>query len=212
LFRRGFEQHQRLPRTPVRVPRAQFLGVLLLVGLGGCTARKGETISVRSESSPSLDVSAYRTYAWLSASPVRTGQGVQSEGALSDWRIRNAVERELAAKGYQKRASGRPDFLVDYAISMREKNTQSIRDYLDYRDRGGSMDAQEAYVFGYQEGSLILEVVDGRTRQLVWRASATAVVNPGPPDRLIQDAVHGMLHRFPSAGAGAVWQDPTPAR
>jgi len=52
-------------------------------------------------------------------------------------------------------------------------------------------------VKGYQEGALIVEVSDARTRKLVWYGSATAVVNPQLREKRLPDAVRRMFERFP---------------
>ena len=51
---------------------------------------------------------------------------------------------------------------------------------------------------GYQEGALIVEVSDARTRKLVWYGSATAVVNPQLREKRLPDAVRRMFERFPT--------------
>ena len=177
---------------------APLVATLLLAMLSGCTSRKVEVIRITSESSPSLDVSGYRTYRWRSAAPERTGGDARDSAALSDWRLRNAVERQLAAKGYEKRPTGTVDFFVDYDIAVTDKSTESIQDYMSYRDRGGTLGPQEAFVFGYPAGSLTLEIVDGGTGQLVWRGSGEAVANLRDNGALMEEAVRKMLQRFPT--------------
>ncbi len=180
--------------------RAQRLVTTLwLAVLVGCASKKVDPIRVSYESSPALDAAVYRTYAWRSAALERGSEDARDSALLSDWRVRNAVDRQLAAKGYEKRPSGGVDFLVDYSIAVTDKNTQTISDYMNYRDRGGALGPQEAYVFGYQEGSLIIEIVDAKTRELVWRASGTAVANLRDNTVLMERAVGRMLQRFPSA-------------
>ena len=53
----------------------------------------------------------------------------------------------------------------------------------------------------YEEGTLLLDVVDGRTNELVWRGAASTRINPDrtPQERteLIRTAVQKMLKDFP---------------
>ena len=182
-----------------RLLRTQRLAAVVCLAIfAGCASKKVDPIRVSYESSPALDVAVYRTYAWRSAALERGSEEARDSALLSDWRVRNAVDRQLAAKGYEKRPSGGVDFLVDYSIAVTDKNTQTISDYMNYRDRGGALGPQEAYVFGYQEGSLIIEIVDVKTRELVWRASGTAVANLRDNTALMERAVGRMLQRFPS--------------
>jgi hypothetical protein len=116
---------------------------------------------------------------------------------LLNWRIRSAVDRQLSARGFEKVSSGRPDLLVDYRIEIREKNTESFGDYMAYRQSGGQEWLTEAFVFGYQEGTVTIEVDEATTGKMVWRASATGLVDPETHDEQVSDAVGRMFERFP---------------
>ena len=54
----------------------------------------------------------------------------------------------------------------------------------------------------WDEGTLVLDVVDGKSSKLVWRASAQAEVSTEPPppedrDETLNQAVDKMLADFP---------------
>jgi hypothetical protein len=87
--------------------------------------------------------------------------------------------------------------LIGYRANIKEKEINSIRDYYDYRQLGGKDAVTDAYVFGHEEGTLGLDVLDGRTQQLVWRAAATAVVDPKERQDRITEALRRMLLQFP---------------
>jgi len=173
---------------------AYVLAALILAALSGCNPQAA--IRIQADHSPTVNWSTYRTYAWRSAA-LATGRAPRDQREILDWRIRNQVETQLAAKGYVQTPSSRPDFLIDYRIEEKEKNTDSIGDYIRYRQSGGEAGPSEAYVFGYQEGSLILEIIDAQTQQLVWRASASAVVTSDQSDAKLKEAVQAMLQQFP---------------
>lgn len=177
------------------MPRFRCAIILLLLTVNACATTN--PIVVKAESSPTADFARYATYAWLYAPPEGHGRGPRSESELLDWRIRAAVDTQLAARGYQTTAA-HPDFLVAYHIERTEKTTDSFSDYWRYRQSGGEADPAEAYVFGYEEGSLILEFTDARTRQLVWRASATAMLSADKQQERTQEAVRLMLRRLPA--------------
>jgi hypothetical protein len=172
----------------------RFVLPLFLLLLGGC-APPPVRVHIDAEASPTANFAGYRTYAWLTEA---LSQSVgQAAGDTLTWRIRNGVDAELAGKGYVKQ-SGRADVLVDYHLVQREMTTDSFKDYLAYRQRGGQAEIQEAYVTGYVEGSLVLEFFDARSQQLVWRGTATAVVNPDPQPDKLQESIRRLLERFPS--------------
>lgn len=112
--------------------------------------------------------------------------------------VRNPVDCQLQAKGYQ-RAFRAPDFLVAYDLSFEEKTAESFRDLYSYHRAGGKAGIQNAFAQGFEEVVLTLEIIDARTRRLLWRASAAAVLGPeGGRDR-IAEAVRSLGQRLPAA-------------
>jgi hypothetical protein len=175
--------------------------VALLIGLSsGCgLGSGGSNIQVRSELLPWGDVARYHAYAWWAA-PLEQRRGAygQSE-ALLDWRVRDAVDRGLQARGYVLATTGKPDFIVAYRLSREDASTSSFRDYLEYRVEGGRQDMGESFI-GYERGTLALTFEDAATRRFAWRATTSAALDgsDGRGDR-IGPAVGQMLERFPAA-------------
>jgi hypothetical protein len=187
------------PGHRVHLLRASALVVVVLaLGVACGLAPAGPTrIRVNAETLPWADMSGYRTYRWWKL-PLDQQAGYSEREALLDWRVRSAVERELAARGYAEDTVGRPEFVVRYAVRLREESTSSFRDYLAYRADGGGKDMGDA-LMGYEEGALGLEIVDVAARRVAWRATATAVIEKNPNGKLIDPAVTQMLARFPAA-------------
>jgi hypothetical protein len=56
-------------------------------------------------------------------------------------------------------------------------------------------------VYQYKEGTLIVDVVDAKTKQLVWRGFATGTVDPDAKpeqrERKLNDAIAQMMAQFP---------------
>jgi hypothetical protein len=113
-------------------------------------------------------------------------------------RVGAAVEAGLKAKGYLQ-AEGAPDFLVATYVGRQSRIQVTDWGY-GYGPRGawygGGVD-----VYQYEQGSLVLDIVDARTKKLVWRGTATAIIDPGasPEERTkrINEAVAKMLEDFP---------------
>jgi len=176
--------------------RCARLIAVLLVTLTACASKP--TLHVSAERSAAIDFGAYRTYRWATAPPEVPLERTRNARELLDWRIRNGIEGQLAARGYQQVSSGKADMIVAYHLDLREKNTESVGDYLDYRQSGGQEGMQEAYVFGYQEGTLVIEAVDGTTRRLVWRSAAGPLLSPEAQQERVREAVQRMMERFPT--------------
>jgi len=84
-------------------------GLLLLVIPCGCAS-----VEVSTDYDPSVDFSRFRTYAWVPSPPPRTGD-VRLDSPLLEARVRDAVEVEMAERGYRK-VSENPDLLVAYHL------------------------------------------------------------------------------------------------
>ncbi len=170
--------------------------LLGLVMLAACASKI--PVRIDAERSATADFYAYRTYDWLTPlSPEEERQRPSGGRALLERRIRSAVERQLSARGFEKVSSGRPDLLVDYRLEIREKPIESFGDYMAYRESGGEELLTEAFVSGYQEGTVSIEVDEAATGRMVWRAAATGLVEPDKQGELVSDTVGRMFERFP---------------
>jgi hypothetical protein len=168
---------------------------VLVLAVGGCASKP--TLRISAERSAAVDFSGYHTYRWARPLPEVSMEHPRSGRDLLDWRIRTAIEKQLAIKGYVEATSAKADLLVVYHLEIREKNTDSVADFLDYRQGGGDADMQEAFVFGYQEGTLVIEVLDAASRRLVWRGVAGPLISPDSQQERVRSAVDQVMARFP---------------
>jgi hypothetical protein len=128
------------------------------------------------------------------------------DSTLLDTRVRAAVDRVLQSKGYQLAAAGMtPTFLVGYHAAVRQKTTvqttgQPMNMWYGY-GAGGWGGWPETYVHEYEEGVLLIDVIDPKTMKLLWRGTGTAVVDPTASpekrERRINEAVDQILAEFP---------------
>jgi hypothetical protein len=185
-----------------RFPLAALCAGALAVALAGCSS-----IRVNYDYDPKADFSNYHSWSWLpQPKPEVIDPRVHNE--IVDRRVRRAVEAALAARGYQQVEPGRGDFGVAYHAAIQGKvSVQTINDYYGYGPVWGGMvhvPSTRTYVREYDEGTLILDVVDGQSHQIVWRASAQAEVSqsgtPEQRDRRVREAVDQMLDDFPPGG------------
>jgi hypothetical protein len=188
----------------------RVMGALLLLAVG-CSSSK---IEVRSGHDPDFDFSGLKTYGWLA--PTKSGNERINDERLEK-NVRAAVARELEAKGFRF-AETEPDFFVGYhAILRRQRSVQSVDQVYgygsdtiwtgDYTPRMDPATHPEVYEHVYHVGTLILDIAAGRRKDLVWRASARAIVEPKAPAergrRVTSEAVRKMLAKFPPAAGKA---------
>lgn len=168
------------------------LGVCLLAG--GCAS-----LGVRTDYDPAADFRRLRTYAWQPRAERAAGDP-RVDNDLVDARLRGAVDRVLQARGYQARADAPPDFHVAYILTIEAKtDVRSIP--VSYGWGWWGVYGAETYVDQYEQGTLLIDVIDSGTNKLIWRGSAQARVvdNETPEERTqrVNEAVEKILERFP---------------
>ena len=163
-----------------------FFVVLLLtaVVLMSCSP-----ISVRTDYDREVSFEKYKTFKWMPA-PKNPKRGSVPVNSLLDKRIRQSVESELAAKGYQVITTGPADALVAYHVGVQ---TRIDVDYYGYRYWH-----RYAYVRKYKEGTIVIDIVDPELKQLVWRGAAQGVVGhpEGNPEK-VKEAVAKVFEKYP---------------
>ncbi len=171
------------------------LTVAVLTGCGIAPAGP-PTLTVKAERDPATNLSSYRSWAWTANRAKTRPWNPDNPGSRLDGLIRSGIARELAARGIQPAGPSGPDILFDYDVAVREKSTDTFSGYFDYRLRGGGGDMGDAFM-GYEEGSLIIVAYDARTRAMVWRGSASAVLNDDRvKDALVNEAIQRIFQRF----------------
>lgn len=170
----------------------------------GCAA----TAPVKSTPAAKFDASAYRTYQWGTPVPVLVAnEDRERDAAVLEWTIRDAIDRTLTSKGYQRIEAGDPDFEVDFGVRLEEKSTDTFGEYITYRDAGGQQNLGGAYVFGYEEGALVIEATDARSETRLWTGSERVVLDDGQDVKKLEQATARILAGFPGrpgSGSNAV--------
>lgn len=176
--------------------------VLPCVALLALAACAGSDVRVSWDRDESFAFPAYRTWSWLER-PVPESIDPRLYAPELDARVRREVERALAARGYERVDAG-GDFGVRYHVAVEEMvDVQTINEYYGY---GAGLGASPSggtttYTRTWEQGTLILDVVDRDAARLVWRGSAQAEIHPGADsahrDERVRRAVEGILSGFP---------------
>lgn len=187
----------------------KYLGLMIVVAaLAGCS-----TMEINTDFDPRANFANLKTYDWLDEPRKPTGDPRIDDNPILEGRIHTAVDRELDAKGFVRQSSGRPDFLVAYHVSLdKQRSVQHLNDYYGYgpgwgynyapaRRPGYYANPSSTYVYEYEEGTLILDIVEPEGRQLIWRGAARDEVRfsntPAKEGAQINEAVKRLLKRFP---------------
>jgi hypothetical protein len=174
------------------------------VAVAGCALALAACaiVTVRSYSSRGFDIGRYRTYAWGPADTHGTGDPRLDNNRFFEERLRQQVDRQLAARGFEK-TEATPDLLVRYHASFTEKLDvqQADRGYAPCQPDDCRRPAL------YEAGTLMVDLVDARANTLLWRGWAEgsmdgAIDNQPWLEERIDDAVARILSRLPPAVAG----------
>lgn len=163
--------------------------LFLCGGLSACSS-----ISVTNDYDTTVNFAKFKTWSWL---PEAGAPGSNAEGvvSLSGARIREAVEGDLIARGYPMVASG-GSFLVAFHTVIQERLEAGAEPY-GYGWRTGYGGAPLVY----DEGSLMVDFVDPKTKSMIWRGVASAVVDASDSaekrESRIREAVSKLLDQFP---------------
>jgi Domain of unknown function (DUF4136) len=171
--------------------------VQLVVVASSVTACASMTVGSHVERG--LDFSHYRTYEWVPPDALPAGDARLLEDLEFLDHMQGAIEKALAARGYRRVTFGGPDLLVHYHAAVSRRIDV---DRLD-RERGQCYAAEcRARVIDDETATLVLDIVDARTEQLVWRGWARENLDTLLSDhrrmaRDIGEAVQKMVAQLP---------------
>ncbi len=147
------------------------------------------------------DFSSYEHFAWLSEEQEQTGN-VRIDNSLVDRRVRVAIDAEFVRKGYTKSEIQDADFLIGYHVALdRRLDIQTINSHYGYGRYGRYGMGPDVLVRDYEEGTMLLDVVDARSKQLVWRSSYStrlrSELTPARHEEIVREAIRALLVQFP---------------
>lgn len=158
---------------------------------------------VRSDFDSGADFGDYRSFAWLEPATADV-ENPLLDSPLLGRKIERAVLATLAGRGFASTAADDADFLVTYHTSVRERVRDSGVNVGLTFGSGYSRGLRTIVVgdqFGansYQEGTLMIDIIDAGTDELVWRGWSTANVHPDRyTDEAVTEAVQAILAKFP---------------
>ena len=174
-------------------PAKWLLAVLLAVA--ACTKYE-----IQSDRDPAVDFSRYRTFAWMPRAAAPPADQDTGDNAM-DNQIYSFVEAQLERRGLTPAPSATADLLVTFRLIRNEGYDETNMPYgLGWRGmyRASFHTSGDLYV----RGTLIVDVVDRKTNQLVWRGSAEGRLRPWTSYQegvaRAKDAVDKMFKDYPT--------------
>lgn len=168
-------------KAPVRL--------VLVVGLLMFVVSMAFPIDVASDYDHHVDFSKYKTYSWIK---------VETPNSIWDERVKDAVDKELTAKGWSKVPSGGDVSIAALGTTHDKPTLHTFYDgFGDWYWTG--FGTATTTVENYKVGTLIVDMFDSQTKRLIWRGSASDVLAEKPDKNVkkLEKAVHKMLEHFP---------------
>ncbi len=162
--------------------------VPILLALSGV----GLAQSVKYNFEPSFDFAKLKTYKWA-----ETNSDAHPD-ELMDRQIKAAIDSELGRKGLVRSGDGTTDGVVAYHIRVDQEKQIDAYAMPGWR-MGGGMGTMSTSTINI--GTLVLDVYDLASRQLVWKGYAQKTLNPSKdPEKNrgnLQKAIAKLLKDYP---------------
>jgi hypothetical protein len=174
------------------INRTAVCTVLFLIALGTAFAQQ-----VKTDFDHQANFSQYKTYSW---------QEIKPANSLWDTRIKNAVDAQLAAKGWTQVPSDGDVAIVAIKTTQTQRSLQTFYDGFGggWRWRGfGGMGEATTTEQDYKEGTLVVDMYDAKTQQLIWRGSAEDTLSNKAEknEKNLDKGVAKMFKKFPPESA-----------
>ncbi|WP_167854972.1 DUF4136 domain-containing protein [Mangrovimicrobium sediminis] len=187
------------------------VALLALLGLAACSNQPSYVI----DHDTGTDFSRYKTYRWYDDIHDSKEADYRQYNS-SDRRVRTYVDRELAQKGFRESTTDTADFWVNYNISRQER--MKIDNFSNYPSAGmhGAVGVGTygsgvslGYSSGpavreYQEGTVVLDIIDSHSAKIVWRGIAEGRLKQSlsiaDKNRIASTVSREMLADFPPGG------------
>jgi len=165
-------------------------------------------IKIQTDYDPAADFASLQTYKWATRQPTdQDDPRVYND--LVEGRIKRATDRVLQEKGFRQ-VGNNPDFWIawhgdiDGKMSMTTVNSGYGYGWGWYGYGGVGMGTSQTYVNEWDEGTLLIDIVDASADQLVWRGSATMELresrNADEAEEGAYQVLQKLLKDFPPGG------------
>jgi hypothetical protein len=175
--------------------------VATLLTVGGCSS------SIQSDYDHQADFTEYSTFAWF-VKPEKGKPPTEGANQIVDGRIRRAIAEDLIGKGFSQTSPEKADVFVTYYTSL----SSQLRMYSTGWGYGWGYGPYRRYGYGYSpgwgyagaynyyEGTIIIDIIDGGKRQLVWRGVVTKALNKkSSSEEKIDKSITRVMLGFPPA-------------
>jgi hypothetical protein len=168
-------------------------------------------LKISSDWDSEVDFSKVQSYAWIGqASGVEGFESAEGASSLLDQRIRKAVQETLSSKGISEVGRQQADVLVSYHIGIEKRLDvhtvhhgygHGYRGHGRYRGWRAGAGYTDTRVTQYDEGTLLLDLIDPQRMEMIWRGSAqsriSTTTSPEERQQRVREVVEKVLAQYP---------------
>ena len=161
----------------------------------------GCATKIQTEFNEHIDFSQYRAFSWLAPKAQEVRNPILDSELLIQ-RVRRATIDTLKARGFEE-DNNNPDFYVTCHTATRSILRPTLYGVgvgysRFHRYWGHTVIVEEPVVSTYEEGVLIIDIIDGTTDTLIWRGWDTDLLTPkNYSEEAVAIAVQRILQQFP---------------
>jgi hypothetical protein len=163
-----------------------------MLGIALLTCGVAIAQDVKYNSMPGTDFSKYHTYKWV---PI---EGASHPNQIVDAEIKQAVDAQLSTKGMTKTDDEKADLYVGYQIAVDQEKQWNAYGMGGGLRWGGMASATQSTI---SIGSLVIDMYDPGTKQLVWTGTASKSLDPSSNQQKNQNnlnkAMAKLLKNYP---------------
>jgi len=154
---------------------------MLLLGAALLPAQK-----ITTDFNESLDFSAFKTYSWKKTKAAAND--------IADNRIRTSIAAQMSKKGFTEAESG-GDVQITYRVTSKDKKETERMPNMNRRG-GHSGSTRTTHI--YTQGTLLIDILDGKSKELIWRATCRdSVSDPEKFEKNLASDVEKAFKKFP---------------
>lgn len=160
------------------------------------------TLKVVDDFDPKYDYAKLKTFALLEGGGVKEAGEVQN--TLLTKHINRSIGQLVSEKGFQLAEEEDADFLISwYGAIDKNIHEEKIRQYSNryYNTNWRSAnyaswmrDSSAAYQIEYEKGILIIDILDGKKRELIWRGKGSKIIGDRTAGENIAQRVHSVVN------------------
>jgi len=172
-----------------------MFGVALVAGSGSAFA------SAHSDYTKSFPLQTLKTYAFKEQH--RISRDPLADNGIWATNVRDAIRQDMQSHGVVEATNGNPDFYVAFYVGLKDRyDLDSVGYGMPLFHRGfrsgwrGWPRGYDVWAVPYTESTVIIDLIDAHTNQLVWRGYDSGTLNLDKPDKTLTKAVDNVLSRF----------------